>query len=93
MPDISRRRFIRNASMGVAAAGVVAVAGTGAVGVLSSADAAPRAASPQTPNLAGSAVFAHVEDATTGRMTIFVGTKSIHVTNHDLAQALLRAAQ
>ena len=29
MPDISRRRFLRNASVGAAAAGVVAVGGTG----------------------------------------------------------------
>jgi hypothetical protein len=49
--------------------------------------------SPATPDLEGSDVIAHVENAKTGQMTIFVGTKAIPYTNKDLAQLLLQAAQ
>ncbi len=93
MPDISRRNFLRNATVGAAAAGAVAVAGTSGLGLLSSASAAPGLASPATPTMEGSDVFAHVVDAKAGRLTIFVGNKSIEYTNVDLAQRLLKAAQ
>lgn len=96
MPDISRRRFLRNASVGAAAAGVVAVGGTGIFSaVTNSASAAPLAslASSDTPALQGSDVFAHVVDAKSGTIELFVGNRTISYTNRDLAQQLLRAAQ
>ena len=49
--------------------------------------------SPATPALEGSDIFAHVVDARSGEMTIFVGTKAVSYKNQDLAQLLLRAAQ
>jgi hypothetical protein len=95
MPDITRRQFLRNASVGAAAAGALAAGGAGLFSAVSGAGAAPLAfsASPETPTLEGSDIFAHVADAKTGEITIFVGTKAVSYTNLDLAQQLLRAAQ
>ncbi|MGH9076160.1 MAG: hypothetical protein ACRDY0_01670 [Acidimicrobiales bacterium] len=95
LPDISRRRFLRNASVGAAAAGVVAIGGTGVVTAISGADAAPLSslASSGTPTMEGSGIVAHVVDAKAGTMKIFVGTKTIDYTDTNLAQQLLRAAQ
>jgi hypothetical protein len=95
MPDVTRRQFLRNASLGAAAAGVVAAGGTGIFQAVSSAGAAPLLfdSSPASPALEGSDIFAHVVDAKAGQITIFVGTKAISYTNRDLAQQLLRAAQ
>ncbi len=96
MPDISRRRFLRNASVGAAAAGVVAVGGTGVFSaVTNGASAAPLkySASDATPSAEGSDIFAHVADAKTGRMSLFVGNKTIEFTDVDLAQQLMRVAQ
>jgi hypothetical protein len=41
----------------------------------------------------GSGIVAHVVDARSGTIAIYVGTKQIHYTNQALAQALLKAAQ
>jgi hypothetical protein len=95
MPDVTRRQFLRHASIGAAAAGALAAGGTGIFQAVSSAGAAPLPfdASPATPALEGSDIFAHVADAKSGEITIFVGTKAVSYTNPDLAQQLLRAAQ
>ena len=95
MSDMNRRQFLRNASIGAASAGVLAAGGAGIFSAIGSAGAAPLAlsASPETPTLEGSDVFAHVVDAKAGQITIFVGTKAVSYTNRDLAQQLLRAAQ
>jgi hypothetical protein len=95
MPDVTRRQFLRHASIGAAAAGAVAAGGAGILSAISSAGAVPLAfsASPETPTLEGSDIFAHVVDAKTGQLTIFVGTKAVSYTNRDLAQQILRAAQ
>ncbi|MHB1533438.1 MAG: hypothetical protein ACYC1D_02300 [Acidimicrobiales bacterium] len=94
MTDLNRRQFLRNASVGAAAAGAVAVGGTGLFSALSGS-AAPLAfsASPEAPAAEGSDIFAHVANAKTGEITIFVGTKAVHYRNRGLAQQLLRAAQ
>ena len=95
MPDFTRRHFLRTASIGAAATGVIAAGGAGLLEAVGSAGAAPLAAesSPATPTLEGSDIFAHVVDARSGEMTIFVGTKAVSYKNQDLAQLLLRAAQ
>jgi hypothetical protein len=95
MPDVTRRQFLRSASIGAAATGVIAAGGATVFQAVASAGAAPVALhnTPATPALAGSDVFAHVVDAKAGEMTIFFGTRSISYTNRDLAQQLLRAAQ
>jgi hypothetical protein len=95
MPDVSRRQFLRRASYGAAATGVLAAGGATLFEAVGSAGASSLAAdaSPATPALAGSDIFAHVVDARSGEITIFVGTKSVSYKNQALAQQLLRAAQ
>jgi hypothetical protein len=94
MPNISRRIFLRNASIGVIATGVVSAGGVGLLTGPGGAEIAPvDLASSDTPLLEGSGVIAHVVDAKSGEISIFVGTKQISLTNPALAQQLLRAAQ
>lgn len=96
MPEVSRRQFLRNASIGAAAAGVLAVGGPSILNsvesVVGATPAMPSASSEATA-LEGSDVFARVVDAKAGHIKIFVGTKSVDYTNQALAQQLLRAAQ
>jgi hypothetical protein len=99
MTDVSRRQFLRHASIGAVATGALAAGGGVLFQAVSSghpdASAAPLKLSTTAapPDLEGSDVFAHVVDAKAGQITIFVGSKSISYTSHDLAQALMRAAQ
>jgi hypothetical protein len=96
MDQVSRRQFLRNASLGAAATGVLAAYGTDLVRGAGSNAAHPLASPGEGPSAAtldGSDVFAHVVDARTGQMSLFIGTKEISYTNRDLAQQILRAAQ
>ena len=85
MPNISRRHFLRNASIGAAATGVAAAGGLNLLTGVSSADAAtpPKTTAPDGPILEGSG----------GKISLFVGTKHINYTNQALAQELLKAAK
>jgi hypothetical protein len=93
MPSISRRHFLRNASIGAAATGVVAAGGLGLLTGVSGADVVttPKTTPPEGPILEGSGVVAHVVDAKSGKISIFFGTKHIDYTNQALAQELLKA--
>jgi nitrous oxide reductase len=96
MPDVSRRNFLRNASLGAAATGVVALGGAGLFQAATSAGAVPLASqgdNPSAPALEGTDIFAHVVDAKAGRITLFVGTKEVSYIDQGLAQRILRAAQ
>jgi hypothetical protein len=95
MPNISRRIFLRNASLGAAATGVAAAGGLNLLTAVSSADAAtpPKTTTSSGPLLEGSGVVAHVVDAKAGKISLFVGTKHIEYTNQALAQELLKAAK
>jgi hypothetical protein len=99
MPDMSRRRFLRNASLATAAAGAVAVAGPSAFG-LGSAPAAAAATgahgseaqaafgpSPQ----AGDEVMAHVVDEASGTIALYAGTRKVTLQDRAVTEALLRA--
>jgi hypothetical protein len=99
MPGISRRRFLRDASLGAAAVGAFAVVGPGALGT------ATASASPAGPGTAadggrltaseatGTNVMAHVVDDKSGTISLYSGTKKITFQNHALAEALLRPAR
>jgi hypothetical protein len=96
MPDVTRRQFLRNASLGVAAAGALAVGGPGILnavesttGVIPTASSTNEEATP----LEGSDVFARVVDARAGHIKIYAGTKAVDYTDQALAQQLLRATQ
>jgi hypothetical protein len=95
MPNISRRHFLRNASIGAAATGVAAAGGLGFLTGGASADAATPSPStpPGGPLLEGSNVVAHVVDAKSGEISIYVGTKHVRYTSQALAQELLKATQ
>ena len=95
MPNISRRHFLRNASIGAAATGVAAAGGLNLLTGVSKADAAtpPKTTVPDGPILEGSGVVAHVVDAKAGKISLFVGTKHINYTNQALAQELLKASK
>jgi hypothetical protein len=95
MPNISRRHFLRNASIGAAATGVAAAGGLNLLTGVSSADAATpsKTTASSGPLLEGSGVIAHVVDAKSGKISLFVGTKHIEYTNQALAQELLKASK
>ncbi len=88
--EVSRRDFLRTASVGAAATGIVAVGG-GKLLDTSLGSRSPEAAA--GPSLEGSDIFAHVSDAKTGQLTIFVGTKAVEYQDRHLAQLLAKAAQ
>jgi len=101
MPDMSRRRFLRNASLATAAAGAVAVAGPSALG-LSSAPAA--AATTGTHGSKGQAAFgpslqpsdevmAHVVDEASGTIALYSGTRKVTFQDRAVTEALLKALQ
>jgi len=95
MPNLSRRHFLRNASIGAAATGVAAAGGLSLLTGTSAADAVTPAKpqSPDAPLLDGSGVVAHVVDAKAGKISLFVGTRHINYTNQALAQELLKATK
>jgi hypothetical protein len=93
MPNISRRHFLRNASIGAAATGVAAAGGLNFLTGVSGADTPPKTTPPETPLVDGSGVVAHVVDARSGKISIYVGTKHISYTNQALAQELLKASK
>ena len=101
-PSLSRRALLRTGTLGAAAAGA-ASAFPGLIGGL--VTAGPEASgvasdlSAETPELDGMAaesatpLVAHITNASTGEMSIFVGERQISFTDAQLAQRLLRAAQ
>ncbi len=95
MPNISRRHFLRNASIGAAATGVAAAGGLSLLTGVSGADVVTptKSTTPDGPLLEGSGVVAHVVDAKSGKISIFVGTKHIDYTSQALAQELLKATK
>ncbi len=94
MDSISRRHFLRTASIGAAATGVVAAGGMSLLAGTSGADETPsKPTSPDAPILDGSDIVAHVVDARAGQISLFVGTKHIDYTNQALAQELLNATR
>lgn len=98
MTDVSRRQFLRHASIGAASAGVLAATG-GALLSGAEAGASPlpkRTASALTNDVpAGAAtdIFAHVSDLSTGQVTVFHGTDAFTITDSHLAHALAKVTQ
>jgi hypothetical protein len=102
MSGISRRRFLRDASLGAAAVGTVAVVGPSAFGVAtaSSAAAAPLRSSTVAHEQAsakslapGTEVMAHVVDGPSGTISLYSGTKKVTFQNRAVTEALLKALQ
>ncbi len=96
MADVTRRQFLRSASIGAAAAGVL---GAGGVAIFSDADAgastltATPAAPGSVPAAKGNDIFAHVADVSRGTITVFHGDKTYTITDKSLAAALSKAVK
>ncbi|HEX5402219.1 MAG TPA: hypothetical protein VFX16_07955 [Pseudonocardiaceae bacterium] len=84
---LSRRGLMRSAA-GVGAATVAA-------GFLASAlaDPAVAASRPDAVPTTTEPVVAHVSDARTGQIDLFVGTRHVRVHDHELAARLIRAVR
>ena len=94
MSNLSRRKFLRNASIGAATAGVLAATGTGILSAFEASEPAPATlrASEETAH-GGTDVFARVIDAKSGHIKVYMGTKAVEFTDVAMAQRLLRAAK
>ncbi|MHB8672628.1 MAG: hypothetical protein ACYDAK_03005 [Candidatus Limnocylindrales bacterium] len=98
MPDpVTRRKFLTSASLGVAAAaGIAAAGGASALGGIAraSAPAAPSRRDPE-PDLSavGDDVVAHVRNASTGEVVIYVGTREVVYRDRALVSRLLAGAR
>lgn len=92
LPGVSRRGALRKAA-GISAVGIAS--GIALTSFAGSANAAP--ASPATPSVpwnqkASGPVVAHLADARTGAVDLFVGERHVRVHDQVLAQALAHAA-
>jgi|SRR5579862_6352031 hypothetical protein len=98
---ISRRRFLRDASVGVAAAGAVGAWAPGLTGLASStapevssltpavsAEAPAVASSVASAPAVGGPVVAHVIDASNGTVAVYHGTEEVIVHSPSLVSAL-----
>ena len=88
MDDLDRRTFLMRTSLAAAAAGVAAAVPLGA-GALASPAAA--AAEPEPPVDMTDPVVAHVRDAKTGEIALYVGDREVTVRDRRLASQLVRA--
>jgi hypothetical protein len=88
--DMSRRSFLRNASLGVAAAGTAVTVAPGLIGLAGSA------APDVTTLVDGNAevdgpVVAHVVDASNGTVAVYHGVREVIVQSPSLVRALTAA--
>lgn len=98
MDNVSRRRFLRDASIGAAALGVAATVGQDALaklgrpttGALAPAAAASRLGD-QKPGEVRDEVMAHVVGGPSGTIEIYSGTHVITLHDRGVANALLTA--
>ncbi|HEX3784580.1 MAG TPA: hypothetical protein VHX38_33385 [Pseudonocardiaceae bacterium] len=92
---VSRRRLLRGAA-GLGAAGLAAGLMVNSAVAPAAAATAPATADPTekpaTPGAVGEPMVAHVRDASTGEVDLFVGTRHVRFTDPQLAARLARAA-
>ncbi|MGH7666576.1 MAG: twin-arginine translocation signal domain-containing protein [Candidatus Dormibacteria bacterium] len=89
MKRVSRRAFLRQASMGAAAVGV---AGT-VPSFLRSGSKSPAKAVPMGRVSHDGPLVAHIDDVNTGEITVMVGTHAVTYRSHEVARQLLSATQ
>lgn len=88
MPSLSRRTFLRSAGAGVAAVGVASAVPMALASSAAADDGGPPEAGP-----AGAPLVAYVRDVRSGRISLMVGEREIHITDKALARGLARAAR
>jgi hypothetical protein len=89
MEPTSRRKFIRNTSVAVAAAGVTSAIPTSAVSSLTN-ESAPPLPEDDTVN---APVVAHVRDVRKGKVALYTGEREATVTDKRLARLLYHATR
>jgi anaerobic selenocysteine-containing dehydrogenase len=97
-PEISRRRFLRGASLGVAAGVAAAAALPSAASLVAAAQPAARSGGGAEPadidlSAVGSDVIAHVRDASTGEIAVIVGGSERVYHDPTLVARLLAGAR
>lgn len=100
MPGISRRRFLRHASLGAAGLGALAVVGPSALAATSASSAAAAPLSTRAlssdgglaaSRAPGAEVMAHIVDDSSGTISVYSGTTKTTLQDRALADALLKA--
>jgi anaerobic selenocysteine-containing dehydrogenase len=95
-PEISRRRFLRGASLGVAAGVAAAAALPSAASLVAAAPSGskrPTTAEDTDLSAVGSDVIAHVRDASTGEIAVIVGGSERVYRDPALVARLLAGAR
>lgn len=102
MSGISRRRFLRDTSLGAAGLGAVAIVGAPALGLVTATSAAATPLSLHTTSpdrglaaarTSGPEVMAHIVGDPAGTICLYSGTMKITVQDRALTDALLKAAR
>jgi hypothetical protein len=96
MPAISRRRFLRDASLGAAAVGAIAAVGPSALSLATASSAAAAPVTSHEQSVASSPspeteVIAHVVDRSSGTISIYSGTQKVTFQNRAVTETLLKA--
>jgi hypothetical protein len=97
MEPLSRRTFLARTGITAAGVGLVSVMPS----ITSAVDGGAEAAAPEAEDAGagvadlanGEQVIAHVRDAATGEMDLYVGTRQIAYQDPQLVRTLLRAAR
>jgi hypothetical protein len=91
MSDISRRTFFKHAGLATAAVGAAAVVPAG----LSGASVAGTVDKPLTDVEVSLSepIVAHVTDARNGLITLYVGTREVHIKDRSVTARIVRAAR
>lgn len=94
MDQISRRNFFKRAGTVAAVAGAAAVAPVGvANAVVGTGTPRERTLLPEENLGAGEQLVAHVKDAETGEISLFVGTRQVTFRDRLVAARLIRATR
>jgi len=100
MENISRRRFLRDASLGAAALGAAAAVGQETLAKLGRPTAGAAGAAALGPRLGNEAegeakaeVMAHVVGGPSGAVEIYSGTRLVTIHDRSIANALLSAVR
>ncbi|HEY6538164.1 MAG TPA: twin-arginine translocation signal domain-containing protein [Candidatus Dormibacteraeota bacterium] len=92
MKQVSRRTFLRQASLGAAAVGVATtVPSFLRPGGQGGAKATPAAQLGKVSH--DGPLVAHIDDVNTGEITVMVGTRQVTYRNDEVARGLLRATE
>jgi anaerobic selenocysteine-containing dehydrogenase len=94
MESVSRRKFFKQAGAVAAAAGAVAVAPLSVAGAVAGLKSTPDAPlTPQEDLRGDEELVAHVKNARTGEIALFIGHREVTLKDRKVAARLVRAAR